>query len=931
MTTQASLDLKKTVNLPSKDLPMKGNLTQAEPARLKRWAEVNLYNEIRKARAGRDKFLLHDGPPYANGKIHMGTAFNKILKDFLLKSRVMLGYDVPYIPGYDCHGLPIEKKVEDELGKNRFELSALEIRRAARKFAEKHIKQMNVDFQRLGVFGEWSKSYQTMSFDYQAAILRSLAEFVKMGSVYRGLRPVHWSIGAQSALAEAELEYKDKTDPSVYVAFPLKTDPAELDPALAGKSVSIVIWTTTPWTLPANLGISFGPEFDYVAVEVGSAVYVVAEALLEAVSQKVGWINTTVLARFKGNIFDRKVARHPWIDRDSLLMVGDHVTLEAGTGCVHTAPGHGAEDFFIGKEYGLEAYCPVDGSGRLTDDVEHFAGMQVFEANPKIVAFLKETGKLLHVEEFLHSYPHCWRTKTPTIFRATPQWFISMDGVNLRQKALEAIKTIEWLPKWGDERMTNMFKDRGDWCISRQRAWGVPIAAFRCTDCGYEHVNPEFMNRVADVFEKQGADSWYARDLKDFLEADFACPGCGSTNFEKETDILDVWLDSGTSWQVMERAGLCKPEEYASDVYLEGSDQYRGWFNSSLVVALGLRNHAPYKAVITHGYVLVDKEKMSKSIGNVIEPQDLINKSGADILRLWVASLDYTGDVRISDEILARISDAYRKIRNTACYLVNNLYDFNLATDAVPFAEMMEIDRWALVKVNALVKKVRECYEAYDFQGAYFALYGFCTTELSSVYFDVLKDRLYTYAPKSFERRSAQTGLYEVAQRLTRLLAPFAVFTADEIWEKLPAVGERAVSVHTTEFPTYDENLIDEALTTRWDALLEVRTTVLKALEETRIAGQIGAALEAHVTINAGGEAYQHLAAYGEENLSFLFIASKVTLVATEGELSVKVSRAEGEKCERCWHYETNVGSDARYPTICGRCATNVEAGWTSS
>lgn len=926
MTTE--LDLKKTVNLPSKDLPMKGNLTQAEPARLKKWAQTDLYAAIAAARAGKPKFLLHDGPPYANGKIHMGTAFNKILKDFIVKSRSMLGFDAPYIPGYDCHGLPIEKKVIDELlQKGKSDLPVMAIRREARKFAEKHIKQMNADFQRLGVFGDWANAYQTMSFGYEAAILRTLAEFVRRGSVYRGLRPVHWSIGAQSALAEAELEYKDRVDPSIYVAFPLKTDPAEIAPELAGRRVSVIIWTTTPWTLPANLGISFGPEFDYTAVAVGDEVFIVAEKLLEDLAKAFGWLEYDRVATFKGAALDRKLARHPWLDRDSLLMVGDHVTLDAGTGAVHTAPGHGAEDFQIGKAYGLDAYCPVDHRGHFVEDVEHFGGQMVFDANPNIIAFLKENGTLVKAEDYPHSYPHCWRTKTPTIFRATPQWFISMDAAGLRGEAIAEIAKVKWLPTWGEERMKNMFVNRGDWCVSRQRAWGVPITALRCAKCGTEHASADLMDRVAEFFDKEGADAWYQRPASDFVDADFRCGECGATEFDKEMDILDVWLDSGTSWQVMERAGLATDDGYASDVYIEGSDQYRGWFNSSLIVGLGLRGRAPYKQVVTHGYVLdKDARKMSKSLGNVIEPQELIDKSGGDILRLWTASVDYTEDIRIGDEILARIGDAYRKLRNTFCYLVNNLAGFDPATDAVPTAELIEIDRWALAKTNDLVAKVRAAYEAYNFQGVYFAVLNFATTELSNVYFDVLKDRLYTYAPKSVERRSAQTALFEITHRLARLVAPILAFTADEVWEKLP--GEKAASVHIAELPHPDAALADADLLARWDTLLDIRSLALKEIENRRAAGEIGSSLETQVTLTASGETYKALAAYGETALSFLLIVSKVTLVEGDGEPAATVAKADGEKCERCWHYETTVGHDADFPTICTRCAENVRAGW---
>ncbi len=934
-----TFDLKKTVNLPSKDLPMKGNLAQTEPQRLKRWLEADIYGTLRTARAGRPKFRLHDGPPYANGRIHLGTAFNKILKDFIVKSRSMLGFDAAYIPGYDCHGLPIETKVvkelEGKLPNKGLAPTPIIIRREARAFAERHIRDMNRDFQRLGVLGDWDHAYRTMSYDYEADILRTLAAFVRQGSVYRGLRPVHWSIGAQSALAEAELEYKDVVDPSVYVAFPLATDPAAIAPELAGREVAVVIWTTTPWTLPANLGISFGPDFDYVAVEAPAPsgqgrhrTYIVAAKLLPALAQKFGWTNARVLATFKGSALDGQAARHPWLNRESKLMVGHHVTLEAGTGAVHTAPGHGMEDFLIGKQYGLEPYCPVDQRGVYTDEVAHFAGRQVFEANPDIVKLLRERGELVFAEDYPHSYPHCWRTKTPTIFRATPQWFISMDAAGLRQQALEAIGKVQWLPPWGEERMRNMFVNRGDWCISRQRAWGVPIAAVRCTACGTVHATADFMEHVADVFEREGADAWYIRPATDFLPPDFTCGHCGARDVEKEMDILDVWLDSGISWRIMERAGLAEATEPAADVYIEGSDQYRGWFNSSLVVSLGLRGHAPYRTVVTHGYVLdKDREKMSKSLGNVIEPQALIESGGADLLRLWTASVDYTDDVPISEEILARIGDAYRKLRNTLCYLVNNLADFNPETDAVPYTELFEIDRWALVETNELARRVRTGYEQYAFQAVYTALLNFCTTQLSSIYFDVLKDRLYTYAPKSYERRAAQTALYEIASSLIRLLAPILAFTADEAWEKL--TRGQAGSVHLAEFPAYDAARAEPELRKRWETLLSIRSVVLKELEQERAAGRIGSALEARVDLRAGGRLYTLAEHYGTEALSFLFIVSQVTLERTEGEeLKVQVQRAAGVKCERCWHYDTSVGADPMFPTICRRCARNVRLGW---
>ncbi len=919
MSTRAPLDLKQTINLPKKILPMKANLVQSEPERLRRWKEMRLYERILNARLGRPLFILHDGPPYANGHIHIGHALNKILKDLIVRSRTMMGYYCPFIPGWDCHGLPIEIQVDEKLGRRKADLSQIEIRREARRLAEYYMRAQSEEFQRLGVLGDFENPYYTMDPRYQADIVRVLGKFIERGSVYKGLRSVHWCIHCQTALAEAEIEYEEHTSPSIYVKFPLDSDPAEIAPELAGQRVSIIIWTTTPWTLPANLGIAFNPAFDYSAVQVQDEVYIVAADLLPRVAEKLGWRDPRVRAVVKGWRLDRLWARHPFLDRKSLLMLGGHVTLEAGTGCVHTAPGHGYEDYVLGQRYGLEIYSPVDAQGRFTPDVARFAGMQVFEANGPIIEHLRDVGMLLAAEEIVHAYPHCWRCHNPVIFRATPQWFISMEKTDLRRRALEAIEHVRWIPRWGLERMRNALRTRPDWCISRQRAWGVPITVFYCQSCEAILADPQIIEHVAQIFEREGADIWYEREAEYFLPPNTRCPHCGGTQFRKETDILDVWLDSGTSsLAVLERRGLPWP----ADVYLEGGDQFRGWFNSSLLVALEVKGAPPYRTVITSGWTVdAEGQKMSKSRGNVIEPQEVIARSGAEILRLWVASSDYHEDVRISEEILNRLIEAYRKIRNTACYLVNNLYDFDPERDAVPEEQMEELDRWILAELNQLIRKVRAAYEAYEFHIAYHALYNFCTSELSALYFDILKDRLYTFAPKSHGRRSAQTALYRILDALTRLIAPILVFTADEIWEKIPGPASRELpSVHLAEFPSVKERPEDAERLARWHRLFEVRDAVLKALEQKRAEKLIGASLEAKVTLTAGGELYDFLASFGEQ-LRAVFIVSQVELHRSENEsFHIAVSRADGEKCERCWNYSPSVGQEARYPTLCARC-----------
>jgi isoleucyl-tRNA synthetase len=955
MATEApALELKKTINLPKTKFAQKANLPQSEPARLKKWAEMKLYEQIRRARGGAEKFILHDGPPYANADIHLGTALNKILKDFIVKSRTMLGYDAPYVPGYDCHGLPIELHVERKLGAKKATMPPLSIRRACREFAANALQRQTRDFQRLGILGEWDNPYITMSDHYEAETARLFARFVERGFVYKGARPVYWCIHDQTALAEAEVEYLQHTSPSVYVKFPLLSDPSLIDPALAGRKVFALIWTTTPWTLPANLGIAVHPDFDYVAVESGGEVYIVAADLMNVVATRCGLAEPRVLARFRGSKLDRLEARHPWIDRSSLFIVGEHVTLggeadaeteldvseareksvtsKAGTGLVHTAPGHGHDDFVIGKKYGLDIYCPVDHAGRFTSDVEHFAGLSVFEANPKIVDFMRERGVLLFSENYEHRYPHCWRCKNPVIFRATPQWFISMDstsdngeaGESLRAMALREVdERVQWIPAWGRDRMRNMLKGRPDWCVSRQRVWGVPIPAFYCRQCNELVADAAVIRHVADVFEKESADAWYKREARELLPAGFKCRNCGTGDFTKETDILDVWFDSGSSSiAVLEnREGLRWP----ADAYIEGGDQFRGWFNSSLFVGLAVHDRAPYETVLTHGWTLdAQGRAMHKSAGNAVSPDEVIPQLGAEVLRLWCASSDYFEDMRCSEEILQRVSDGYRKLRNTARFALGNLDGFEPTRDAVAEDEILEIDRWALAELDSVIEKVRKAYEAYEFHSVYHTLYDFSTVTLSARYFDILKDRLYTFAPRNPARRSAQTALYRIADALARMLATILVFTADEIWENLPGNGSRPASVHLAELPSASGRR-DAELAARWQQLFAVRDEVLRALEEARVAKLIGGALEAAVDITASGTTYELLERY-RDDLRYVFIVSQVELSRTEhGDVLAKVCRADGQKCERCWNYSTHVGKSARYPTVCERCVAALE------
>jgi len=929
-------DWKDTLNLPQTEFPMKANLPVAEPQMLARWNAMNLYGQLRDARAGKPKFVLHDGPPYANGSIHIGTAINKILKELVVKSKSMSGYDAPYVVGFDCHGLPIELKVDKELGAKKRDMSVLEFCRACRAYAERFIGTMTEQFQRLGILGTWDAPYLTMDYRYQAAIARTFGRFVEKGLVYKGKKPVHWCIHCRTALAEAEVEYADHVSPSIYVEFALapesQAEIAQRVPKLAGRNVSVVIWTTTPWTIPSNLAIAFHPEFDYAAYDLEGRAVIMAEGLASRVAEATGLAFGAPVAKMKGADLEKLRFRHPLYARDSIAVLADYVTLDAGTGAVHTAPGHGADDFTTGQRYGLEIYAPVGPGGHFLESVELFSGQRVFDANASVEQALKERSRLLHRSNFSHQYPHCWRCHNPVIFLATSQWFIRMDGdpaiaadgktpQTLREAALSAIDSdVKWIPAWGHDRIYNMVSSRPDWCISRQRVWGVPIPAVDCTKCGEAITTPGLVEIAAKVFEAHGADAWYDRPVEDFLPSGLACPSCSGTTFEKEMNILDVWFDSGSSHEAVLSV---RPElTWPSDIYLEGSDQHRGWFQSSLLLGLGTRGRPPYRQVVTNGFVIdTDGQKMSKSIGNVIAPQDVINQSGADVLRLWAAMSDYWEDIRVSKEILTRASEAYRKIRNTLRYLIGNLYDFDPSRDRVSIDALEEVDRYILLRYGQVAKQTLAAYDAYDFSTIFQTVNAFTTVDLSAFYADVSKDRLYTFASGSKERRSAQTAMYVIADGLARLLAPILSFTTDELWQYLP--GSREESVHLALFPEGAslDGLDDPALTTRWERLIAIRDQVLAKIEPLRKDKQIGSSLQAKVTLSATGDDLALLRSH-EAQLPMLFIVSEVEVrEGTQGGgLEISIDRARGVKCERCWRYVANVSSDPERPGICDRC-----------
>jgi isoleucyl-tRNA synthetase len=928
------LELKATINLPKTAFPMKANLPQNEPKVLARWEQERIYERIRQARKGSPKYILHDGPPYTSGPIHLGTTLNKCLKDFVVKSKTMAGFDAPYVPGFDCHGLPIEIKVDKELGGKKLQMRPLDVRAECRRFAQKYLDLQSQQFKRIGVFGRFDRPYVTMNPQYESVVLETFYSFYEKGFVYKGLRAVYWCMHDETALAEAEVEYENHTSSTVWVKYALLDDPAKIDPALAKKRVSTIIWTTTPWTLPASMAVAFHPDEEYVALEAGGEVYIVASKLAKDVAERCGLANPRELAHFPGRKLERLNFQHPFLARKVLGVLADYVTMDTGTGVVHTAPSHGAEDFATGVKYGLDATSNVDEKGILRNGLPEYDGKRVWDANQPIIDLLKSRGALLHAEKTEHSYPHCWRCHNPVIFRATEQWFISMEtpmegGGTFRSRTLEEIKKVRWDPSWGEERLSNMIDTRPDWCISRQRVWGVPIAVFLCQGCG-KPLNDHAINRRAvELFARSGADVWFTPEADAILTAGTKCPHCGGAKFERETDILDVWLESGASYLALVAAEPDFP--WPSDLYLEGGDQYRGWFQSSLLCAMGTRSTPPYKEVVTPGWTLDEKgQALSKSRGNDVDPVDIAGRLGGEVVRLWVASVDFREEVVGSETLMLRIAENYRKIRNTFRYILGNLGDFDPEKDAVPFEQMEALDQYMLRQTCSFATEVKSWYDEFAFHKIYHRVNHFCIVDLSAFYFDVLKDRLYIFAPKSQARRSAQTAIWRIGETLVRLLAPIMSFTCEEVWPYLPRLAERADSVHIAVFPSAAEIFggvpveTDAKPSDDWTTLRSVRDQVLKALEEARNNKLIGTGLEAQVSIVASDPVYALLARYAGE-LRYLFIVSAVALTQGSGNgtggVHVEVNKADGRKCERCWNYSTHVGEDKTYPTVCERCS----------
>jgi isoleucyl-tRNA synthetase len=960
-------ELKATLTLPQTAFPMKANLPQNEPLRLARWSELGLYAELRKAGHGRPAYLLHDGPPYANGPIHLGHALNKGLKDFVVKSKTMAGFNAPYVPGYDCHGLPIEIKVDEQLGRKKLEMPVPEVLAACRTYAQKYVDLQTTQFERIGCFGRWDKPYKTMAREYEARTLEAFYGFLEKGFVYRGLKPVYWCIHDRTALAEAEVEYEQHTSPSIYVRYRLTSDAAAIDAALKGKQVSTIIWTTTPWTLPASMAVAFHPDFEYVALEVGDQVYIVAAELAASVAADCKWEKSKELARFKGSVLERVTFQHPFLERSVLGVNASYVTADTGTGAVHTAPAHGVDDFYTGQRYSLDPTCRVDAVGRVFVDSSAwkpaappaFEGMKVWAANPVILAMLEERGALLASRDLEHSYPHCWRCHKPVIYRATEQWFISLETpiqrtegseIKFRDLAIEEIDKVVWDPAWGKERITNMIATRPDWCISRQRIWGVPIAVFLCEKCNQPIIDAALNRKIVELMEREGIESWHTTDVAALLPAGAACAHCGGKEFRKETDILDVWFDSGTSWfAVCESDAELKPaytsfqkNEGTQVLYLEGGDQHRGWFHSSLLTSVALRGRAPYSHVATAGWTLDEQGRaMSKSLGNGVDPVDIANRMGGEIVRLWVASIDFREDMAASENLMARCAEIYKKLRNTFRFLLGNLHGFDPA-NAVKEAELLPLDRYMLARTRELTEKVLDWYAAFEFHRVYHAVNEFAIVDLSSFYLDVLKDRMYTFAPTSKERRSAQTVLWQITEALVRLVAPILSFTADEVWEYLPKVEGREKSVHLARFPAPAEIFSEEpaALLEEWKELFTIRNLALQHLERVRQEKTIGKSIEAQVHVFAKGEIFALLKRH-ESGLKELLNVSQVSIhenirgidltpfldethitrtLQSFDELSISVRTASGAKCARCWNFMPEVSNYGIWQNVCTRC-----------
>jgi isoleucyl-tRNA synthetase len=1014
----ASPELKSTLTLGQTAFPMKANLPQNEPLRLARWASLNLYGELRKAGQGRPAYILHDGPPYANGPMHLGHALNHGLKDFVVKSKTMAGFDSPYVPGFDCHGLPTEIKVDEQLGRKKLEMPVPDVLEACRAYAQKYVDLQTSQLVRLGCFGRWDKPYKTMARDYEARTLEAFYGFLEKGFVYRGLKPVYWCIHDRTALAEAEVEYEMHTSPSVYVRYKLTSDPANLSPALAGREVYTIIWTTTPWTLPASLAVAFHPEFDYVALEstpelgapgpsplgtrdaepqilgapgpsplgtrdaepqmlgapgpsplgTGDAkstgpVYIVAAELAASVAVACNLGATTELARFKGAALDRTTFHHPFLNREVLGVNATYVTADQGTGAVHTAPAHGADDFYTGQRYGLDPTCRVDAAGHLHVDPDAwpytappaFEGKKVWAANPIIVAMLEESGALLASRDLEHSYPHCWRCHKPLIFRATEQWFISLETpveredstrTTFRQLAIEAIDKVIWDPAWGKERITNMVATRPDWCISRQRIWGVPIAVFLCQGCNQPIMDPALNRKIVDLFDREGAEAWHTTPIEELLPAGTLCDECGGAEFRKEYDILDVWFDSGTSWFAVAESDpdlktlytAFQNNEGVQVLYLEGGDQHRGWFQSSLLTSVALRGRAPYSTASTAGWTLDEQGRaMSKSLGNGVDPVDIAQRLGGEIVRLWVASVDFREDMAASENLMQRCADIYRKLRNTFRFLLGNLSGFDPVRDRVPEVELLPLDRYMLARTRDLTEKIRAWYAAFEFHRVYHAVNDFAVVDLSGFYLDVLKDRMYTFAPTSQARRSAQTVLWQITEALVRLVAPILSFTADEVWDYLPAAEGREASVHLAQFPSPEEIFSEDptGLLEEWKELFLIRNEVMKELEGARQKKEIGKGLEADVKIKAVPSLYRLLKKH-EDGLKELFNVSNVAIDEFQTEplptanfnvsqdindgFSIYVGPASGHKCARCWNFMPEVSAYGIWQNVCTRC-----------
>ncbi len=927
------MDYKSTLNLPKTDFPMQAHLPKREPETLAAWEKEDLYGQVMKKNEGKPVYVLHDGPPYANGDIHLGTALNKVLKDMIVRSKNMSGYKAPYVPGWDTHGLPTELKARKKAGVTNSEtISDIELRKICRDFALSYIDGQRNEFKRLGGLGDWNHPYVTLTHDYEAKQIEIFSNMCQKGLIYKGLKPVYWCPDCKTALAEAEIEYEEDPCDSIFVKFRVIDDKGGF---FTSKGADLahtyfVIWTTTTWTIPANEAICLGPDFEYSLIQCGDEYYVMASALYESVMAEANKTDYSVIATFKGSECEYMKAQHPFLDRESLVIVGDHVTLDSGTGCVHTAPGHGVDDYNVCHDHypELPIIVPVDADGRMTEEAgERFAGLTTSEANQAIAQYLVQIGAMFAQKKIIHQYPHCWRCKNPILFRATEQWFCSVDAI--KDQAVQEINKVQWIPAWGRDRITSMVRERNDWCISRQRRWGVPIPIFYCKDCGEPLMSKEAMAKVSALFAKEGSDAWYTTDAKDILPEGTKCPKCGCTEFTKEHDIMDVWFDSGVSHAAVADQ---RPElHWPADLYLEGADQYRGWFQSSLLTSTAWRGQAPYKAVCTHGWV-VDGEgrKMSKSLGNGINPQEIIDKYGADILRLWVASSDYHADIRISKEILKQLSDAYRKIRNTARFMLGNLHDFDPDTDAISENDLQEIDRWAICKFDELIDKVREGYDTFEFHNAYHAIHNFCVVDMSNFYLDIAKDRLYTEKTDSVTRRAVQTVMYTILSGMTRLIAPILAYTSEEIWKAMKhAKGENLSSVMLNDFPEKSGVKVDTAFTERWDRIHAIRDDVKKALEQARKQKVIGSSLDAQVQIFCKGELYDFAKSIETELLPVL-IVSKVEVIK-EGtgtftdvalpDFSITVSRAQGQKCARCWMYSDTVGKDAAHPDVCERCA----------